>query len=69
MVVLFSKFLFRLTFLVLATLYLVVITKFIDPKYYTIDVSLSFEAVGLTLLVCSFLAMVFRKKKLSSSRL
>lgn len=55
------QLIFRITFLVLAIVYLTVLTDFLDPKIFDVNIDIRYDVVGLTLLVIGYVAFFMKK--------
>ena len=59
-----SRILFRVFFALLALAYLLVLIEFIDPSYFSFNISISPDVLITTLLASLFVYFYMRKPKL-----
>jgi hypothetical protein len=57
----FSQIAFRVTFVLLAVIYLAVITDFLNPQTFNVHINVRYDAVALSALVVGCIYMFFRR--------
>lgn len=57
----FSQVAFRITFVVLAIAYLAVITDFVDPQSYNLNLNVKYDALALSAIVVCYIYVFLRR--------
>ena len=57
----FSQIAFRIIFVLLAVIYLAVLTDFLNPQSFNVNVSVRYDAVALSVLVVGYIYVFLRR--------
>jgi hypothetical protein len=58
-----SQIVFRISFALLAIVYLAVITEFLNPQYFSFDVEIGFDVIALSGIVVAYAFFFFRSNR------
>jgi hypothetical protein len=58
-----SQVVFRITFFVLAVVYAAVLTEFLNPQYFNVQVEIRYDVVVLTGLIVGYLYLFLKRAK------